>query len=74
MTVIDIAKDLPQTLTNWDLFVCAYYSHVGTVIKFVKTDDHHWSILKEAERETWTVGKWSQVSTHIVLVEYAMHV
>ncbi len=61
MTTIDISKDLPETLSNWDLFVSAYYSQVGTVIKFVKIDDHHWSILKETEREMWTVGKWSQV-------------
>lgn len=31
------------------------------VIKFVKIGDHHWSILKETEREVWTVGRWAQV-------------
>lgn len=61
MTIVNIAKDLPETLSKWDLFVSAYYSQVGTVIKFVKIDDNHWSILKETEREVWTVGKWSQV-------------
>lgn len=68
MTIIDIAKDLPETLSKWDLFVSTYYSQVGTVIKFVKIDDSHWSILKETEREVWTVGKWSQVCVRNVPV------
>jgi hypothetical protein len=59
--IMDVAKDLPENLSNWDSFVCAYYSQIGTVIKFVKIDDSRWSILKETERETWTVGKWSKV-------------
>lgn len=62
MTLIDISKDLPETLANWDRFIGAYYSQVGTVVKFVKIDGQHWSILKEIERETWTVGKWNNVS------------
>lgn len=61
-TIIDISKDLPETLSDWDRFVCAYYSQVGTVIKFVKIHAQRWSILKETEREMWTVGKWAQVS------------
>ena len=62
VTIIDISKDLPETLSDWDHFVCAYYSQVGTVIKFVKIHAQRWSILKETEREMWTVGKWAQVS------------
>lgn len=62
VTIIDISKDLPETLTNWNLFARVYYSHVGTVIKFIKINAHHWSILNETEREKWTVGKYSKVS------------
>jgi hypothetical protein len=69
VTIIDISKDLPTTLSHWDPFVCAYYSQVGTVIKFVKIDAHHWSILKETERETWTVGQWTQVSNKHQIIQ-----
>ena len=62
VTIIDISKDLPETLSDWDRFVCSYYLQVGTVIKFVKIHAQHWSIVKETEREMWTVGKWAQVS------------
>lgn len=62
-TIIDISKDLPETLSNWDRFVSAYYSQVGTVIKFVKINARHWSTVEETKRELWTVAKWTKVST-----------
>jgi hypothetical protein len=70
VTIIDISKDLPETLSNWDLFVRGYNSQVGTVVKFVKIDAHRWSILKETERETWTVGKWTKVSITRQIIKY----